>query len=1488
MANVNTNSAITKEENVMTNYVFFYFNGKAVNTATEADKIIASLKEERPVRIVKDAHRRKISSLARYLAKEYDCTISAAYAAAYNGGCRSAAERLLSKWVDETWKAPRAYAVKSMPIGVGCTNAAEAALAEEIRIADKIARKEGGKKHYLNKIKYNEKEGRKSYVKKAFSLSLKGYDRGVNRMKRMFRAADAMAKLLKEVKAIAESAERSLKARRVWLSGHNLPCPATAAAAEATAPAFKFDLQLFAARKEDNMNNHISSKAYVKSLKSNLGNALAYNVKVFADKNGKISAVLNREMAEITALNEQFLCRNFTMADLRGKEIIAEKAFNGYATLDVSACVASKNSNARNAGAVAALNEILIGSYKGRTVVCMRHEDDEVMVILSGKRKWSTIPMTEAVDENGHTREGWMRFNKYKLYSASKGRKNAFDMYEHDSNFEEVLNRVTYGEWAKVEGLKLNGKETAEAVTRLGSKSCRMGSMDLPVENVTILLEKDACADGTGLLSSELGIKEGYLVQCRPYTAKGAALVVSPAVIEAVENNHKVVTWDKNNLTSDQEEILDIVLNKHMMRVSGKTLKDIREAINADAICLVGNPDKGTQVLADLNFFKDMWDYERVSGLNVLDVACFTGDRFDEAYTSGQMMKLLLRAVKDSGNKELVDDMNKFLKKTIEAEMVRKVKETSVKQFDATELISPNYFVGAAMQFNSASWKADPGLFRAAIEEKVKSLGETMHRDRFRINGHSAMVTVDLSHFVTNGRHTVLNSVVEDGEVKYFEVFDPVANRYFEQYPNASRFGAVVKYPSMGTKEGSLVYYVSDVEMNERIDASGMTSSAKKLMKEAIANFKEGAVMVPNSLGVLAIILAGFDEDGDHLEMLFASEDGLDIPSLLKRAGFVGAAVKIIPPKGNDTVEVPFSCDSWAKYAYNVIENGNKAVGTVTNCFRLFTDGLLRDISNPTVHNFYKEAFAAIGCKNGKGTYKSVVPYGVDPDTGIKMYFCEPDAMQKFMDAIVEVDLDNVDNIRAMLDDMDKLGRFCQELTIDAQKKFYKVFCDWMDKLNNYSLFCLDFGLELETMKVKDEEHNSEFIAYVGLVENPGYVVNDRGIIVPVADMVTIEKMYSTKLVLADSFVRYRVYAINVAKKELESLISEYQEVRKLWYGMKGARDNKRISIMQRLNGRGLAQIFHVIPSLYTLGSVYRENMEAAKEIIKENDDLTEALKKKLERDIVKGFYADYGIIVESISNEIRRICKDYGMSSVDVAEMLVLDDKMSRSGVMTKILREERLHVMIKRSDMKEVKVVLRAPKTLRDWLIDTAADTVTVAGGMFYNVGCPDLFGVDVHTDLVDGVYRLELDDDGKLCAVRPGVDFIDMSNVVVDDDCRVINEFVVADNAEAVKALDAALKQNEEYTVFGDTGKRKYAILDKNGNEIVGLHFGSRKNKVDGSEEPTVLSEGTRGFTGKLVSKMFSFDQNENASTVITDRKTGVKSTKYFFNYVLVLKK
>ena len=189
--------------------------------------------------------------------------------------------------------------------------------------------------------------------------------------------------------------------------------------------------------------------------------------------------------------------------------------------------------------------------------------------------------------------------------------------------------------------------------------------------------------------------------------------------------------------------------------------------------------------------------------------------------------------------------------------------------------------------------------------------------------------------------------------------------------------------------------------------------------------------------------------------------------------------------------------------------------------------------------------------------------------------------MQKFMEAIVDVDLDNLDNIYAMLDDLDKLGRFCQELTIDAQKKFYNVFCDWMDKLNDYGLFVLDFGIELQTVKAKDEEHNTEFIVNVELVESLGYT-QKGDYIYTTGKVVEVPKQYSIKYVLADAFTRYRVYAINVAMKHIRDVIDEYQEIRKVWYHQQKARDTRRSFLLQKMNARGIAQVFHVIPALYT------------------------------------------------------------------------------------------------------------------------------------------------------------------------------------------------------------------------------------------------------------------------------------------------------------------
>lgn len=1227
---------------------------------------------------------------------------------------------------------------------------------------------------------------------------------------------------------------------------------------------FKFDLQLFA---ED---SHKASKSYVCSLKSNEGNAMAYSLKVLPDNATKgIYVILGREMAEITPLNRHLVKENGSMVDLRGREVFTPRYFDGYATMDVSAVVGNKNKYIRTVGATLAMRDILIGKYRGEAVVCVRDDGFDDMVVISKKCKRNGdryfVPMKAAFDENGNLKAGWNLFGEYKLYSSSKGRQNKFDMFS-DENFEAVLDKATYGEWTKVKGLSVTTKEVAEEVTRLGSKCCRMGTNQL-VENITIVLDKDNNSDGAGLISN-VGIKNGYLVQCRPYTAKGAALVVSNKTMEVVEGRHKAVVWDKKNLNKRQNEILDLILNKQKQRVHGKDIKviveDIAAEIGATIIKLVGNPDKGTQVFGDLNFWKDMWDYKRDSALNILDVANFVGDDFNHAATSGQLLKVLMRAANDTSDKNLVMDIKRFLAKTIKDEMTNKILDLGVNEFDGTELLNPGFMSGAVRSLNANSWTNDPGIFKNVILDKINSIKENFQRDRYGINGYSAMITVDLAHFLSRGKISILKHETNDkDEVVMFELYDPAANRYLAKTGCSSRHGAVVKYPSMGTKEACIVKFMSEEEMMERIDNTVFTAGQKALLKDEIKNFKEGAVMAPKSLDVLAMILAGFDLDGDHLEVLLPSADGNDIPTFLMRSGFVPASVHICHPKDKSiAVEHPFSCKDWARYAYKIIESGNKSVGIVTNSFRLFTDGLLQDMNKPIVNKFYKDLFIAVGATNGKKDYKSVIGF----EEGV--YICKEDCMHRFLEAIKNVNLDNVNNIIAMLNDMDKLGRFCQELTIDAQKKFYKVLCDWMDNIDKFSLFVLNYGISFEAIMVKDDFGN-EYIDSLRLVKNLAYEMNKSKKIVSTGDVVTNKG----KTIIADAFTLHRVYAANIAVECLTYLLNEYHKSRAAYADARKLREDRLGMILSRLSVGGFEQVKRIARAMFTVSRIYAENIASA------NEQLD--IQKNMKMDT----YADFNTMVNVISNEIRRICAENDMEILLVSEALTLDGTIGRSGIASQVLKEERLINIIESSETKMFTAVLRAPNSLKKWLIDTGAETVQIAGGVFYNIGCDEFFGMDVESNLVDGIYKLFVNNNGELCVSRPGREFVDMSDINVDHDCRVIANAVFHEDESAIIALDKKLNDGDVYTVYGNTRNSKYALLDAAGEKIVDLNFGNPKEHIGKSKTPTVLSKGYRDFTGKLVAKTVS--TTSSGGRTVED-ENGVKKEKFFYNYIVVLHK
>ena len=1562
ISNADVNFNMFKEENKMTN-VAYYLNDVAVSYEEAAEFVPVV---EKAKKVVKATTARKVADLAGFLAGRYNCSFNAAYAASIQGGCRHAAEKLLSDWAARNWAARRSSVEELAEMAEqkrnrffchvnSSSNAAEEALAEELALADKAARKAAkkaiGKRHYdaiMSKVVYATKR-----IKARV-------DRSLAKMERELNAELAISQLLTDIAKVDMT-----KARRVWESARAVFLRVTAIISKSSRKAarkavasieaaneliarvdaakaedarssigaadmsavnklslelametiysmfnsnnnrtgirgidwvddsrlidediasecaerqkednmFKFDLQLFAG------DGHKASKSYVRSLKSNEGNAMAYSLKVLPNKETEgIYVILGREMAEITPLNKHLVKENGSMIDLRGREVFTPRYFDGYATMDVSAVVGNKNKSICTAGATLAMRDILIGKYRGEAVVCVRDDGFDDMVVISKKYKSNGnryfVPMNAAFDKNGELKEGWNLFGEYKLYSSSKGRQNKFDMFS-DENFEAVLDKATYGEWTKVKGLSVTTKEVAEEVTRLGSKCCRIGTNKL-VENITIVLGEDKGSDGAGLISN-VGIKKGYLIQCRPYTAKGAALVVGSKTMDAVEGRHNVAVWDKKNLTERQEEILDLLLNKQKRRVYGKDIDeivvDISAEIKATAIKLVGNPDKGTQVLGDLNFWKDMWDYKRDSALNILDVANFTGDDFKHAATSGQLLKVLMRAANDTSDKNLVMDIKRFLAKTIKDEMTNKILDLGVNEFDGTELLNPGFMSGAVRSL-IASRTSDPGIFKNVILDKINSIKENFQRDRYCINGYSAMVTVDLAHFLSRGKISILKHETNNNdEVVMFELYDPAANRYLAKTGCSSRYGAVVKYPSMGTKEACIVKFVSDEEMMERIDVSAFTADHKALLKDEIKNLKEGAVMAPKSLEVLAMILAGFDLDGDHLEVLLPSADGNDIATFLMRSGFVPASVHIDPPKPNNiAVEHPFSCKAWASYAYKIIKSGNKSVGIVTNSFRLFTDGLLQDMNKPNVHKFYKDLFVAMGATNGKKEYESVVGF----EKGV--YICKEDCMHRFLEAIKNVNLDDVNNIIAMLDDMDKLGRFCQELTIDAQKKFYKVLCDWMDNIDKFSLFVLNYGILFETVMAKDDFGN-EYIADFRLVKNAAYVVNNKKII-PTGDLV----VDNDKTILADAFTLHRVYAANIAVECFLHLLNEYNKSRAEYADAQEIRETRLGMILSRLNAGGFEQVKRVARAMFTVSRIYAENIAAANEKLEQLNIPVAKIKAKIEKDIKKGASADFSTMIDAISNEIRRICAENDMDTLLVSEALTLDGIIGRGGIASQVLREERLVNIVESSETKMFTTVLRAPNALKKWLVDTGAETVQIAGGVFYNIGCDEFFGMDVESNLVDGIYKLFVNNYGELCVSRPGREFVDMSGINVDHDCRVIANAVFHEDESAIIALDKKLNDGDVYTVYGNTRDSKYALLDAAGEKIVDLNFGNPKEHIGKSKAPTVLSKGYRDFAGKLVAKTVS----TTSSGGRTVEENGVKKEKFFYNYIVVLHK
>lgn len=1230
------------------------------------------------------------------------------------------------------------------------------------------------------------------------------------------------------------------------------------------------------------MNQHLNNKRFIEALKSHEGNAMAYCLRFVPIGDATFQVLLDTTMAEVTPMTRHYLREGVVFQNLVKRQIVAKRGLVDYCTVDVGLLAESRSDMHRKMAAdIVCATEFFVGNAKKDEIAkVVINVEGTYYVVSEGfddAMMYPRIKKGELFDNQHNLRGGWTRFKGNKIFSASQGRKNSLSFFGDDKKFDAVLDEATYGESTKsYDGEFATAKQIADKTTRIGSKSTRMGAMDTPVYNYLIAIEKDDSCDGAGLcsahliaehVSKELNVTHdekleescmGYILQQRPATIKGASMVVEEQFMQEVAKDHKIYTVNLSNMTAEEEAMLDALLDKRFSKKFSKCKKTMLNGYTA--VGIVSSCLRGWDIYGDTNFFKDSWDYARLSGINVLNVAHFDGN-YMSANTSGQMIKLFMRAVADCP--AIKAEADRVMKHIIDSNIKENASLNAVPQsFDGTGMLDLSYDAGVYMLLNPATYAKNPSIVLSMVKQKSNAFNNMFNRDRFQIPGHSGMISAGVDHWIK--KNSVLK-VKKDGDGRdVIEVFDPVANRYYDDNGIQDRVSIAVKYPCMGTREFVIVEYITEEEYISRVMDMDISAKKKSLIIRAVRRFKEGGVMIPSDLRAVAWFAAGSDEDGDKFTFLFISIDGMDIPTIILKSGLKPRAVVIGTPNNETTQKERMTKEVFGSYAAWRILGGNKSVGVVTNSFKVLTEGLSQDLSNPDVLKFYSDLLFILGDrKKGNGEYKSVVNRYVEAN-GVEVCETADTAMEDFLNAIRGVKLDEK-NVRAILEDLDVLARHCQELTIDAQKKFYNVFCAWMDKMKNYSLVSLKCGIDID---VKYNAKNDKFEAK--FLDTKGYILNDDSTVISKGDnVISITNDFGiTKYFLTDMFAEYRVYAANAAMAAMSGLVDILNQSYYDYRDSKAERDMIASRVSYKINREAIAIMERqLIRYIWTADKMFAAETVAMNEALQDQAYfMPKNTKEKAKREIRQSINAKYAELLGYINNELRAWYTEYGISAIDAVTYV---DSHFQNSTSVKVLKEERFALMAKSADNANFEKKLS--KYVGECLVnadgDAIVDQVTVWNG---NLMIFPYYGAEPETDIMDGKYSVEVRNDG-VYLTRPYTDFVEIPEV--DDTVRTLNQFVTShDEADR---LDRKLVVGEEYTVKV-TRNHEYFLVNSNGENVTRLFFGRDEKNIPGvnSSERVVRAKRYLNFTGKLVAKAVNTTNSPTSSE--------------YFNYIIVLKK
>ena len=1103
------------------------------------------------------------------------------------------------------------------------------------------------------------------------------------------------------------------------------------------------------------------------------------------------------------------------------------------------------------------------------------------------------------------------------IYSTSQARQDnfmAFNDADEDASKMAVLifNEGTFGQYNLRAGEKISAAMAVDLTTRLSSHTCGLGMRNTIVQSFCVLTGKDDQLDGEGIADQtqvarmfatdgddhmDLKMFQYYLekvhgvqVQCRPYTAKATAHIYGDHYVARTMRNmslFKVYVADngKDIINADTEENVTEFFNENFRNLLVKGCAGKSKFKTYDGVVVYSSKKEMNYcsipaVIGDRNFWKDVFDVRKISGLNVVMVP-HSNDEDLGTWTAAQFWKIPRYAAVQAHKEDEYDTIaHEYSYRGIDYG-VNFTPDHEVRYGFAP--VDTSFTEGLLRNINVGEEYLHPTLFRGLINDAARRIEKMIQLDRYPIAGHVGMFDVDPAYMLLRAAGKTEDDATKSGILKIennmMEVYDPFANKFFDRdgVKADDRIGVLMKYPAINLCESGFVKFLTDEEMAARINDLDLDEEDKVVLAEEVAAVKEGSVLLPANLRMIGMIWAGSDRDGDKGAFFFRTSWEYDIVAAMQRWGFKSQGVNIHIDSEPSNKEVMAGIGSFA--AVNAMQAAlhNEKVGPVTNASRVLVQPALygnQDISD-TIKSCLIKAFA-VCFSDGKGKEaKYASPYETKVEYGYTVVESFEDQYDRFMDAVSKLDFkrpDVWDQVIYMAKDFGNLGRHTQEGTIDAAKKFYKVIAEFVALLRNIlTITPIRYGVKFEinwkadvlecTLRADKYSKNVCIVMY-----KDRDVMDDQdfhGILAD--DVVTIfannGKDVTEKKVVPDFFAGIRRDAISYALDQLNALVDTYESM---------LTNNDLVSLWADRAVKAAAMIKKPQQKLirYALGMVdvirvnYRAMSEALTKKYIDRENMSDTEIAKVDSQIRRVLHENFDDMMSAVNNMIR--IAGNGVATEALVDFVAGGDEAftNPSSRYAGILKEETAKVAIARS-----KNNLAYKKLYGD--LDATVAKVTVADKEVY-VG-DKMAGICVNVD--DGVYNVTHLDDGAYIT-RPLADFVeipeaDFNHVSVmpylggyNKETGEVSGDVLARNIAIIEKLNAC-KDAVTVTVRRNDRGYEQMCLMSNGRIICDLYQGYNNSAI------SVMKQYFRGFTGYIENVFYPDDKHLSSAVIVLER-------------------